>query len=386
MNIITTTDDLSALCARLAGAPFITVDTEFMRESTYWPKLCLVQIAGPDEAAAIDPLAPGLSLEPLLAMMRNPDQLKVFHAARQDLEIFYHLMGEVPAPIFDTQVAAMVCGFGEQVGYETLVNTLAGATIDKTSRFTDWSKRPLTERQVTYALSDVTHLRTIYKKLVARIAKSQRDSWLGEEMAILAEPKTYLVEPQEAWMRLKTRSTNPKFLAALRAVTAWREIEARARDIPRSRILRDEALLEIAGDPPSTVEGLLRVRGMSRGLAEGNAGANLLQALSAAFAAGPASWPQVEKAEPLPKGIGPLIELLKVLLKLKCDEHDVAQKLVASTADLEAIAVSDAADVPALHGWRRELFGEDALALKHGKLALAAQGKRIRLIRLETAA
>ncbi|MBN9531317.1 MAG: ribonuclease D [Alphaproteobacteria bacterium] len=386
MNIITTTDDLSALCARLAGAPFITVDTEFMRESTYWPKLCLVQIAGPDEAAAIDPLAPGLSLEPLLAMMRNRDQLKVFHAARQDLEIFYHLMGEVPAPIFDTQVAAMVCGFGEQVGYETLVNTLAGATIDKTSRFTDWSKRPLTERQVTYALSDVTHLRTIYKKLVARIAKSQRDSWLGEEMAILAEPKTYLVEPQEAWMRLKTRSTNPKFLAALRAVTAWREIEARARDIPRSRILRDEALLEIAGDPPSTVEGLLRVRGMSRGLAEGSAGANLLQALTAAFAAGPASWPQVEKTEPLPKGIGPLIELLKVLLKLKCDEHDVAQKLVASTADLEAIAVSDDANVAALHGWRRELFGEDALALKHGKLALAAQGKRIRLIRLDSAA
>jgi ribonuclease D len=386
MNIITTTDDLSALCARLAGAPFITVDTEFMRESTYWPKLCLVQIAGPDEAAAIDPLAPGLSLEPLLAMMRNRDQLKVFHAARQDLEIFYHLMGEVPAPIFDTQVAAMVCGFGEQVGYETLVNTLAGATIDKTSRFTDWSKRPLTERQVTYALSDVTHLRTIYKKLVARIAKSQRDSWLGEEMAILAEPKTYLVEPQEAWMRLKTRSTNPKFLAALRAVTAWREIEARARDIPRSRILRDEALLEIAGDPPSTVEGLLRVRGMSRGLAEGSAGANLLQALTAAFAAGPASWPQVEKTEPLPKGIGPLIELLKVLLKLKCDEHDVAQKLVASTADLEAIAVSDDANVPALNGWRRELFGEDALALKHGKLALAAQGKRIRLIRLDSAA
>ncbi len=386
MNIITNTDDLSALCARLAGAPFITVDTEFMRESTYWPKLCLVQIAGPDEAAAIDPLAPGLSLEPLLVMMRNPDQLKVFHAARQDLEIFYHLMGEVPAPIFDTQVAAMVCGFGEQVGYETLVNTLAGATIDKTSRFTDWSKRPLTERQVTYALSDVTHLRTIYKKLVARIAKSQRDSWLGEEMAILAEPKTYLVEPQEAWMRLKTRSTNPKFLAALRAVTAWREVEARARDIPRSRILRDEALLEIAGDPPSTVEGLLRVRGMSRGLAEGNAGANLLQALAAAFAAGPASWPQVEKTEPLPKGIGPLIELLKVLLKLKCDEHDVAQKLVASTADLEAIAVSDEAHVPALQGWRRELFGEDALALKHGKLALAAQGKRIRLIRLDSAA
>lgn len=386
MQLISSTADLTAACAALAAHDYVAVDTEFLRETTFWPKLCVVQLAGPDTAVVVDALADGLDMTPFLDLMRNERVMKVFHSGRQDIEIIFNMGGFVPHPVFDTQVAAMVCGFGEQVGYETLVNTLAGATIDKTSRFTDWSKRPLTERQVTYALSDVTHLRTIYKKLVARIAKSQRDSWLGEEMAILAEPKTYLVEPQEAWMRLKTRSTNPKFLAALRAVTAWREIEARARDIPRSRILRDEALLEIAGDPPSTVEGLLRVRGMSRGLAEGSAGANLLQALTAAFAAGPASWPQVEKTEPLPKGIGPLIELLKVLLKLKCDEHDVAQKLVASTADLEAIAVSDDANVAALHGWRRELFGEDALALKHGKLALAAQGKRIRLIRLDSAA
>jgi ribonuclease D len=383
MSVITRTDDLAAFCQQFGSVPFITVDTEFMRETTYWPKLCLVQVAGPDQARAIDPFAEGIDLAPLLALMRDPAIVKVFHAARQDLEIFFHLMGGVPAPLFDTQVAAMVCGFGEQVGYETLVGSLCNAQVDKSSRFTDWSKRPLTDRQINYALSDVTHLRTVYRKLAARIEKTGRQGWLGEEMAILADPNTYQLAPENAWKRLRTRSTNRRYLAVLRELAAWREVEAQNRDVPRGRILRDEALYEIAGEPPRDVEGLLRVRGMGRGMAEGSGGAALLAAIRRAQDAPPDSWPEPEREEPPAKGIGPLVELLKVLLKLCCDEHDVAQKLVASSADLEMIASSDDADVPALHGWRREIFGNDALRLKHGRLALAAKGKRIKLIALD---
>lgn len=383
MPVITSSDSLAEFCRELQSQPFITVDTEFMRETTYWPKLCLIQVAGPDKAKAIDPFADGIDMSPLLELLRDHRITKVFHAARQDLEIFFHLMGEVPAPLFDTQVAAMVCGFGEQVGYETLVGSLANTSVDKSSRFTDWSKRPLTERQITYALSDVTHLRTIYKKLSARIDKAARQNWLAEEMAILADPNTYQLAPENAWRRLRTRSNNRRYLGVLRELAAWREIEAQKRDVPRGRILRDEALYEIAGDPPQDVDGLLRVRGMGRNMAEGSGGAALLEAIRRAQAAPPESWPEPERDEPAPKGIGPLVELLKVLLKLCCDDHDVAQKLVASTADLEAIAVNDDADVPALHGWRRDIFGNDALKLKHGRLALAAQGKRIKLIPLD---
>jgi ribonuclease D len=382
MQCLTATADLAAFCQRMAGAEFVTVDTEFMRETTYWPKVCLVQVAGPDEACAIDPLAPGMELEPLYELLADKRTLKVFHAARQDLEIFYHLMGVVPAPLFDTQVAAMVCGFGEQVGYETLAQQLARANIDKSSRFTDWSKRPLTARQLDYALSDVTHLRTIYGKLKSRLAQSGRSPWLAEEMAVLADPKTYAGTPEEAWLRIRTRSSSRRTLAVLREVAAWREREAQRRDVPRGRIVRDEALAEIASTPPKTVEDLSRVRGLSRGIAEGRGGEELLAAIARAMALPDEDRPALIHESTLPKGIGPLVELLKVLLKLMCDQHDVAQKLVASTADLERIAADDGAEVPAMHGWRREIFGEQALKLKRGQLALAAEGRRIRLISL----
>jgi ribonuclease D len=386
MSVIETTDDLARFCRRLAGSAFVTVDTEFMRESTYWPRLCLVQVAGPAEARAIDPMAPGIDLGPLFDLLRVPDTLKVFHAARQDLEIFYHLMGEVPAPLFDTQVAAMVCGFGEQVGYETLVSQLARASIDKSSRFTDWSRRPLTDRQLQYALSDVTHLHTVYDKLAARLARSGRADWLAEEMAILSDPQTYALRPEEAWRRIKTRSARPRLVAILREVAAWREIEAQLRDVPRGRILRDEAMIEVAANPPRSVDQLARVRGLPRSLAEGRTGEALLAAVARGLDIPEDRLPAVAREEPLPKGIGPLVELLKVLLKLKCDENDVAQKLVASVADLELIAARDDADVPCLHGWRREIFGAAALDLKHGRLGLAARGRRIALIALAPAA
>lgn len=380
---ITATDDLATFCASLAAVPYVTVDTEFMRETTFWPKVCLIQVAGPEEARVIDPLAEGLSMEPLFELLRNRAVLKVFHAARQDLEIFTKLMGEVPAPLFDTQVAAMVCGFGDQVSYEQLASKLAGAQIDKSSRFTDWARRPLTEKQVRYALSDVTHLRKCFDKLRARLLKSGRADWLNEEMALLADPATYEVAPENAWKRLKPRTTKPEYLAVLQAAAAWREIEARNRDIPRQRIIRDETLMEIAAHPPKVADDLERMRGLSKGFAEGKMGAGLLAAIAEKLASPREGWPVMEKEAELPRGIGPLVELLKVLLKMKCDDYDVAQKLLTSSSDLDKIAADDKADVPALHGWRREIFGNDALRLKHGELALAAEGNRIKLVELK---
>ncbi|WP_300303933.1 ribonuclease D [Ferrovibrio sp.] len=380
---ITATDDLARFCASLATVPYVTVDTEFMRETTFWPKLCLIQLAGPEEARVIDPLAEDLSLEPLFELLRNRAVLKVFHAARQDLEIFTKLMGEVPAPLFDTQVAAMVCGFGDQVSYEQLASKLAGAQIDKSSRFTDWARRPLTEKQVLYALADVTHLRKCFDKLRSRLLKSGRADWLNEEMAVLADPATYEIPPENAWKRLRPRTTKPEYLAVLQAAAAWREIEARNRDIPRQRIIRDETLMEIAAHPPKTADDLERMRGLSKGFAEGKMGAGLLAAIAAKQASPKETWPVMEREPELPRGIGPLVELLKVLLKMKCDDHDVAQKLIASSSDLDKIAADDRADVPAMHGWRREVFGNDALRLKHGELALAAEGARIKLVELK---
>jgi ribonuclease D len=381
---ITTTEDLARFCAPLATADYVTVDTEFMRETTYWPKVCLIQLAGPDEARVIDPLAEGLSLEPLLELLRNRSVLKVFHAARQDLEIFYKLMGEVPAPVFDSQVAAMVCGFGDQVSYEQLVAKLAGAQVDKSSRFTDWARRPLTEKQVVYALGDVTHLRKIYEKLNAKLVKTGRADWLREEMALLAAPETYEIAPDNAWRRLKPRTAKGEYLAVLQAAAAWREVEARNRDIPRQRIVRDETMMEIAAHPPKSADDLERMRGLSKGFAEGKMGQGLLAAITAKLASPKDTWPVLEREPDLPRGIGPLVELLKVLLKLKCDDHDVAQKLLANSSDLDRIAADDNADVPAMHGWRRELFGEDALRLKRGEIALAAQGHKIKLVELKT--
>jgi ribonuclease D len=382
MQLITDSAALAGFCERQKGADYITVDTEFMRERTYWPILCLVQVAGLEEAVAIDALVPGIDLQPLLALMADSAILKVFHAARQDLEIFCHLSGVVPEPLFDTQVAAMVCGFGDSVSYETLVRKLAGTGLDKASRFTDWSHRPLTERQIKYALEDVVHLRTVYERMQQRLAKNGRATWFSEEMAALADATLYRTEPAEAWHRFRLRGrADSRFLGVLRALAAWREAAAQQRDLPRQRILRDEALLEIAAHAPRSIETLARTRSLGKGIAEGRLGNEILQAVAAGLA-DPDPPPAVAQKAQNPPGLGPLIELLRVLLKQRCEDFEVAQKLVASADDLEAIAADDQADVPALNGWRREVFGADALALKHGKLALTAGRNRIELVPL----
>ncbi|HWB49637.1 MAG TPA: ribonuclease D [Stellaceae bacterium] len=382
MELITESAALAAFCERQKGADYITVDTEFMRERTYWPILCLVQVAGPAEAVAIDALAPDIDLQPLLALMADTAILKVFHAARQDLEIFCHLSGAVPEPLFDTQVAAMVCGFGDSVSYETLVRKLAGAGLDKASRFTDWSHRPLTERQIKYALEDVVHLRTVYERMQQQLARNGRTSWFSEEMAALADATLYRADPSEAWHRFRLRGrADSRFLAVLRALAGWREAAAQQRDLPRQRILRDEAVLEIAAHAPRSVETLARTRGLAKGVAEGKLGKEILDAVAAGLA-DPDPPPAVPQKAQNPPGLGPLIELLRVLLKQRCEDFEVAQKLVASADDLEAIAADDDAPVPALTGWRREVFGGDALALKHGTLALTAGRNRIELVPL----
>ncbi|MCK6453939.1 MAG: ribonuclease D [Alphaproteobacteria bacterium] len=383
MTLITTSDALAAFCARQDGADFVTVDTEFMRDKTYWPKLCLVQVAGPHEHAAIDSMAPGIDLGPLLDLVTVSPVLKVFHAARQDIEIFVRLAGRVPKPLFDTQVAAMVCGFGDSVAYDTLVAKLADARIDKSSRYTDWQHRPLTQRQIDYALSDVIYLRRVYAKLQRRLERSGRTHWLEDELGTLADPDTYRTDPESAWQRIKIRGGNPRFLAVLRELSAWREREAQRRDIPRNRILRDDSLLDLAAHPPGSLDELARARGVGRGVAEGRLGNDILAAVARALASDPKTWPSLPPRPDIPQGLGPLTDLLRVLLKTKCEVHDVAQRLVASADDLELIAADDNADVPALKGWRREVFGEDAIKLKHGRLSLGADGSQIKLIRID---
>lgn len=380
MSLIADTETLAALCHRLREAGFVTVDTEFMREKTYWPRLCVVQLAGPDAAAAIDALAPQLSLDPLIALFDNADVLKVFHAARQDLEIFYHMTGRLPVPVFDTQVAAMVCGFGESVSYETLAAKLAKARIDKSSRFTDWSLRPLSERQIHYALSDVTHLRKIYEKLSRRLAQTGREPWLDEEMATLTAPSTYATDPYQSFRRIKGRARGPRFLAVLRELAAWREREAQERDLPRNRVLRDEAMVEIAHHTPKTATELARTRGLGQKLAEGSMGRAILAAVIRGLEIPESECPTAEDRPDLPRGLGPVTDLLKVLLKMKSEDYDTAQKLIASAADVERIAAhGDEANVPALRGWRREVFGEDALKLVKGDVALAVKDRKLSL-------
>ncbi|MDH3593940.1 MAG: ribonuclease D [Rhodospirillales bacterium] len=380
MTLICDSAELAAFCTRQAEADFITVDTEFLRDTTYWPKLCLVQIGGPKEVAAIDSLAPDIDLAPMTELLGNTKLLKVFHSARQDMEIFYHMMGRLPAPIFDTQVAAMVCGFGDSVGYETLARKLAGASVDKASRFADWSRRPLTKRQLDYALADVVHLRPVYKKLKNKLDRNGRAEWLKEEMDVLTTPATYALEPKTAWQRLKTRSNDRRYLAVMRTLAAWRETEAQRRDVPRGRVLRDEQLFDIAAHTPKNIEELARTRGLGRDLARGRIGQAILEAVQAGLAVPEAERPMPAPRSELPKGLGPVIDLLKVLLKMRCEEHNVAQRLVASTADLERIAADDEAPVPALKGWRRKVFGADALALKQGRLALGSDGKTITVV------
>ena len=381
MHIIEDSDALTEACGHFAQQHYVAIDTEFMRESTYWARLCLIQLATDGEAVAIDPLAEGLNLDPFYQLLANKGVLKVFHAARQDLEIFYHERSVVPEPLFDTQIAAMVCGFGDSVGYEKLVRRLAGASIDKSSQFTDWSRRPLSRRQIDYALSDVIHLCRVYEKLSAKLNRSGRESWLDEEMATLSDPATYMPPLAQAWQRIKTRNRGGQFLAILKELAAWRDGEAQQRDRPRNRILRDEVLLAIAADAPRSREELKRVRSFPRGGAARHEADELLKAVKRGLAVDEREWPQIESRKALPRGSTALVELLRVLLKMKSEHHDVAQKLIASAEDLERIALANSkVDVPAFRGWRHELFGKDALALKRGDVALAVKDGRLILV------
>jgi ribonuclease D len=379
--LITTTAELDALCQRLRGEEFVTVDTEFMRERTYWPELCVVQLAGDSEVAVVDAMAPGIDLAPLGALLADTAVPKVFHAARQDVEIFCLRFGDVPRPLFDTQVAAMVAGFGDQVGYDALVASVTGAHIEKAHRFSDWSVRPLSAAQTEYAAADVTHLRKIWRKLRARLEKEDRLDWVAEEMAVLTDPATYRPDPDAMWERLKPRTSNRRTLGLLRAIAAWREREAQRANVPRSRMLKDETLLEIAATAPADPESLGRARGISRGFAEGRSGASLLAAIAEAKALPDEAMPPAPAGRDTPRPSPALVSLLKVMLAAKCEQHHVAPRLVASSDDIDRLAAEDAPDVAAMHGWRHEVFGADAEALKAGRIALGVDGRRIKLIR-----
>ena len=378
--LITDSTALAGLCERLRAEPFVTVDTEFMRERTYWPELCVVQLAGAQEVAVVDAQVPGLDLAPLGALLADPSVTKVFHAARQDVEIFLIKFGAVPTPLFDSQVAAMVAGFGDQVSYDALARALAGAAIDKAHRFSDWSARPLSDSQIAYAAADVTHLRRIYVALCEKLEREGRLEWVSEEMAALAQPATYLAEPQTVWEKLRPRSTNRRFLGVLRAVAAWRELEAQRVNIPRQRLVKDETLLEIAATAPANAAELARARGISEGFAKGKSGIGLLAAIEEARALPEDALPVVPRDRGGPAPSPALVALLKVLLAAKSEEHHVAPRLLASSDDLDRLASGQGEDLPALHGWRRTVFGEAALALKAGKLALGVEGKKVRLI------
>lgn len=383
MDLITRTEDLAAACGKLSTASFVTVDTEFMREQTFWPRLCLIQIAGGETEILIDSLAPDLDLQPFFDLMVDESVLKVFHSARQDIEIVHHLAGVVPQPIFDTQVAAMVCGFGEAVSYSMLVKRLLGHNLDKSSRFTDWSHRPLTDRQLTYALGDVTYLRDLYPKLRAQLDKSERASWLSEEMGVLTDPATYEAHPEHAWRRLKMRIKTPKALAILMELAAWREREAQTQDVPRGRILKDEALYDIAGQAPRTAEDLGSLRSLHNGFARSQRGRAVLETVQKGLDRDPSTVPPLRRGEPMPPEAQAIVDLLRVLLKATAGRHGVAPKLIATSDDLEQIARSDDADAAALRGWRRKLFGEDALALKRGDLSLAIRKGAVRVLPAE---
>ena len=376
MELITTNSQLIAACERLARHPVITVDTEFLRETTYYPLLCVVQMASADDAVVVDALAEGLDLAPFFALMNNEAVLKVFHAARQDIEIIVHRSGIVPHPIFDTQVAAMVLGYGDSIAYDQLVERVTGHRPDKTHRFTDWSRRPLTNDQLHYAVSDVTHLRDVFAKLDADLNKRKRSDWVSEEMKILTSPKTYDFHPERAWERLKSRVRKPKELAVLMEVAAWREQEAQSRDVPRSRVLKDDAVGDIATHAPTSLDKLANLRSLPKGFERSKWGSDIIAAVQRGVARDPATLPKIEKPRGNSNGAA-TVELLKVLLRMTSERHAVASKVIATVDDLERIAADDNADVGALHGWRRELFGEAALALKHGRLALAMEKGRV---------
>jgi ribonuclease D len=382
MQPITTTSELAAVCARMASHPFVTVDTEFLRETTYYPLLCVAQMASPDEAVVVDALAAGIDLSPFYALMADEKVMKVFHAARQDIEIVWHAAKRVPHPIFDTQVAAMVLGYGDSISYDQLVQRITGDALDKSHRFTDWTHRPLSEAQLRYAVSDVTHLRDVYQALVADLQRRGRVDWVEDEMRVLTSPDTYRMDPDSAWQRLKTRVRKPKELAVLIDVAAWREREAQTRDVPRSRILKDEVIADIAVQAPTTIEKLKGLRSLPKGFERSRWGEAIIAAVNQGLARDPKSLPHQSRNQPVPNGAA-TVELLKVLLRMISERNHVAAKVIATVDDLERIAGNDEADVPALAGWRRELFGEKALALKHGKLALAIEKGRVATIERE---
>jgi ribonuclease D len=376
MTLIATTTELAAVCRRLATHPFITVDTEFLRETTFWPRLCVVQIASAEEAVAVDAMAEDLDLSPFFELMADQRLTKVFHAARQDLEIIWNLARLIPAPLFDTQVAAMVCGFGDQVSYGDLVQTITKVTLDKSSRFTDWSRRPLLPAQAEYAIADVTYLRDIYAYLRAKLEESGRLSWLDDEMTLLTSPSTYEQHPENAWERFRNRVRKPRDLAVLMEVAGWREAEAQTRDVPRSRVLKDDVLIELVLAAPKTAESLGNLRAFPRGMERSRAGIDILAAVERGLARDPKTLPKLER-ERRNGGNAATVELLRVLLRHVSEGHGVAAKMIATVDDLEAIAADDHAKVPALTGWRRELFGAKALELKHGRLALTVEQGRV---------
>tara|TARA_R110002094_G_scaffold175857_1_gene156028 strand:- start:116 stop:1270 length:1155 start_codon:yes stop_codon:yes gene_type:complete len=379
MSVITTSDDLKALCQRLEKSDYVAVDTEFLRDKTYYSKLCLIQIADDNEYHAIDTLAGGIDLTPFYDLMENEKVIKVFHAAKQDIEIFVNMAGVVPRPLFDSQIAAMVCGFGDSIGYEKLVMTLCNQTLDKSTRFTDWSRRPLTERQIDYALGDVTYLRKIYKKLAEQIKDAGREHWLNEELAEMLDKDSYTIKPENAWKRIKIRNSNRRFNAIVHKIAEWREAEAQRRNIPRNRVMRDEVLLELSAVRPTHKNALTSVRGLGANFASSRGGDAVISAIKDAMEMAEDDLPKVSRKRPPSQNTDPIVELLKVLLKLVCKAENVAPKLLANVEDLEKIAEDGDADVKALHGWRYDIFGKDALALKNGEVAFAIKNGEIEI-------
>jgi ribonuclease D len=382
MRIVTSTADLEALVTELESAPYLALDTEFLRDQTYWPKLCLIQVASPGVAAIIDPLASGIDLKPFYELLKKPEIVKVFHAARQDIEIFQQQGGVIPYPLFDSQVAAMVCGYGDAASYETLARKIANVEIDKSSRFTDWSRRPLTNKQLEYALADVTHLRTIYEKLSAELKRTHRESWVAEEISALQNPALYAMDPANAWKRLKARTTSKRFLAMLAALAAWREREAQTRDIPRGRVLKDEALLEIAAHPPENAEALERIRAIPKGFGASRMGKTLLEAVEHGRTAPPPDGIEPEKPRRKHEPSQAAIDLLKTLLRLRAEEAQVAPRLFANAEDIESLAAYEDDGIAALEGWRAQLFGDDAKALRNGELGIALSKGRAIVVKL----
>lgn len=384
MRIIETTADLEVLVSELRSAPYLALDTEFMRDSTYWPKLCLLQIAAPDIAAIVDPLADGMDLTPFFELIKDPKIVKVLHAGRQDIEIFWHKGRVIPDPLFDTQIVAMVCGFGEAASYETLERKLAHAEVDKSARFTDWARRPLTKRQLEYALADVTHLRVVYDKLSAELARTKRESWVAEEITALKSQELYALDPTQAWKRLRPRTANKRFLAALAAVAEWREREAQTRDVPRNRVLKDEVLLELAANPPEDGEALERIRSVPKGFAASKMGRSLLDAMAAAKGSEPPELPdEPDRRRRRREPSAAAIDLLKTLLRLRAEEARVAPRLIANADDIERLAAGDDEGVAALTGWRNDVFGKDAVALRKGQLSIALENGEAVIVELE---